>query len=258
MPKLLKAFNSLIRGKNIKDYEFVYRTKNKELRNVRADVGLIKKNGKISEILVILKDTTEQKQIEESLKNSERKFRMMFEYAPDAYYINDPKGNFIEGNKAAEQLIGYKKEELIGKNIFKIGLLEPKQLIKVTRLLAKNISNRPTGPDEITLRRKDSSKVIAEISTYPIKIGDKPLILGIARDITERKKSEEKIKYLSFHDSLTGLYNRAYFDEELKRLNIERGLPLSIIVGDVNGLKLINDAFGHSRGIWFYVKFQRF
>lgn len=72
--------------------------------------------------------------------------------------------------------------------------------------------------------------------------------LIVIRDITERKKSEEKIKYISFHDNLTNLYNRAYFDEELKRLDRERQLPLSIIVGDVNGLKLINDGFGHKKG----------
>jgi diguanylate cyclase (GGDEF)-like protein/PAS domain S-box-containing protein len=72
--------------------------------------------------------------------------------------------------------------------------------------------------------------------------------LIVVRDITERKKSEEKIKYMSFHDNLTDLYNRAYFDEELKRLDRERQLPLSIIIGDVNGLKLINDGFGHKKG----------
>jgi diguanylate cyclase (GGDEF)-like protein/PAS domain S-box-containing protein len=72
--------------------------------------------------------------------------------------------------------------------------------------------------------------------------------LIVIKDITERKKSEEKIKYISFHDNLTDLYNRAYFDEELKRLDRERQLPLSIIIGDVNGLKLINDGFGHKKG----------
>ncbi len=64
----------------------------------------------------------------------------------------------------------------------------------------------------------------------------------------ERKRIEEKIRYLSFHDALTGLYNRAYFEEELKRMNNPRYYPLSIISLDVNGLKVINDTFGHDQG----------
>jgi len=66
--------------------------------------------------------------------------------------------------------------------------------------------------------------------------------------VIERKNSEEKIKHLSFHDSLTGLYNRAYFEEELERYNFPRYYPLSIVILDVNGLKVINDTFGHSEG----------
>ena len=58
----------------------------------------------------------------------------------------------------------------------------------------------------------------------------------------------DRIKTLTFHDYLTGLYNRAYFEEELKRLDVKRQLPLSIIIGDVNGLKLVNDALGHDAG----------
>ncbi|MBU4227106.1 PAS domain S-box protein [bacterium] len=66
--------------------------------------------------------------------------------------------------------------------------------------------------------------------------------------VIERKSSEERIKHLSFHDSLTGLYNRAYFEEELERYNFPRYYPLSIVMLDVNGLKVINDTFGHSEG----------
>ncbi len=64
----------------------------------------------------------------------------------------------------------------------------------------------------------------------------------------ERKSSEEKIKHLSFHDALTGLYNRAYFEEELERYNFPRYYPLSVVTLDINGLKVINDTFGHSEG----------
>jgi len=64
----------------------------------------------------------------------------------------------------------------------------------------------------------------------------------------ERKRIEEKIRYLSFHDALTDLYNRAYFEEELERYNFPRYYPLSIMMVDINGLKVINDTFGHHEG----------
>jgi diguanylate cyclase (GGDEF)-like protein len=67
-------------------------------------------------------------------------------------------------------------------------------------------------------------------------------------DITDRKRTEEKMRYLSFHDVMTGLYNRAYFEEELKRLDSGRQYPISIIVCDLDGLKHINDTYGHNVG----------
>jgi diguanylate cyclase (GGDEF)-like protein/PAS domain S-box-containing protein len=67
-------------------------------------------------------------------------------------------------------------------------------------------------------------------------------------DITERKVHEEEIVYLNQHDSLTGLYNRDFFEKEKRRLDVEAQLPLSVIVGDINGLKIINDSLGHTEG----------
>lgn len=73
-------------------------------------------------------------------------------------------------------------------------------------------------------------------------------LIGMIQDVTERKQTEEKIVYLSFHDRLTGLYNRRFFEEELKRLDVARNYPLTLVMADVNGLKLINDSFGHAIG----------
>jgi two-component system sensor histidine kinase ComP len=78
--------------------------------------------------------------------------------------------------------------------------------------------------------------------------GNMVRFIATVQDITKRKKAEEEILYLSYHDKLTGLYNRRFYEEEIKRLDTERNLPISIIIGDVNGLKLVNDAFGHNKG----------
>ena len=73
-------------------------------------------------------------------------------------------------------------------------------------------------------------------------------VVMVARNITERRQAEERLRYLSFHDMMTGLYNRSFFEEELSRLDVKRQLPLSIIIGDIDGLKLVNDTLGHQEG----------
>lgn len=97
----------------------------------------------------------------------------------------------------------------------------------------------------------------ADIAMLPVK--GKNEISGIAKDINKLlgrvaaslekdKKEKDDILFASYHDILTGLYNRRFIEEEFKRLDTEREYPLSILMGDVNGLKLVNDAFGHLEG----------
>jgi PAS domain S-box-containing protein len=134
-----------------------------------------------------------RKKTEEALKQSEERFRLIFEYAPDAYYLNDREGNFVNGNKAAERLSGYKREELIGKSFLHLNMLLPQDIQKAAGLLIKNANGQPTGPDEFSLIRKDGSQVMIEISTSPVKIRGQALVLGLARDITARKRAEEAL-----------------------------------------------------------------
>ncbi|NQV17126.1 MAG: PAS domain S-box protein, partial [Armatimonadetes bacterium] len=137
---------------------------------------------------------TKREKAEETLISSEERLKILFESAPDAYYLSDLKGTFIDGNKAAEDLIGYKKEELIGKSFLKIKLLSAKELLRASKLLLKNVQGKGTGPDEFILNRKDGSQVSVEIRTYPVQIKDKTVILGIARDVSERQKAEETLR----------------------------------------------------------------
>jgi len=150
--------------------------------------------GKITYVMGIARDVTERRQVEDALRESEERLRQLIEYAPDAIYVNDLKGNFIDGNKQAENLTGYKRDELIGKSMLKVGLLPKRYVPKAAKALMKNLLGQKTGPDEFELIRKDGSQVTVEISTFPVKRGGKTEVIGIVRDITERKKMEEALR----------------------------------------------------------------
>lgn len=139
-------------------------------------------------------NVTENIIAKQKLIHSEERMKIIFEYAPDAYYLNDLKGNFVDGNKAAQDLLGYKKEELIGKNFFGLNILSKRDIPKALKNLAKNVMGKGTGPDEFTLIRKDGKQIEVEIRSYPVKIKDETVVLGIARDISDRKKSEKLLK----------------------------------------------------------------
>jgi PAS domain S-box-containing protein len=147
-------------------------------------------NGKDAGSLVVFTDITQRKQVEEALKDSEDRFKTLFENAPDAYYLHDLKGKFIDGNRMAEEITGYKKEELIGKSFLKLNLLSTKDMMKASKILAKNALGQSADPDEFTLTRKDGGKVEVEICTKPVRIKGQPRVLGIARDISKRKRAE--------------------------------------------------------------------
>ena len=134
-----------------------------------------------------------QKSMLESLEKSEEKFRVLFEFAPDAYYLNDLEGTFIDGNRTAVELLGYKKEELIGKTFLELNLLSPDQFPKAAELLSKNLEGKATGPDEFILNRKNGEIVLVEIRTLPTEIDGHNIVLGIARDVSERKRLETSL-----------------------------------------------------------------
>jgi len=193
MLKLLKErLKVRFRGGSVHQHrEIRFKYKDGKWIWIEITAMLIKKWGIPSNLQITVQDITERKKAEEELRDSEERLKILFDYAPDAYYINDLKGNFIDGNKAVERVIGYKKEELVGKSFLKLKLLSLANISKAAKTLAKNIIGKPTGPDEFILNRRDNSKVTVEISTYPVKIKGRTLVLGIARDITERKKAEE-------------------------------------------------------------------
>ncbi len=134
----------------------------------------------------------DRRQVENALRESENKLNIIFEAAPDAYYISDYKGIFITGNKAAEALVGCPREAFIGKNFSEAGFFSTDEVEKATKRLNENINGKSPGPNEYTLKRKDGTTVTVEIIAHPVKINGNGMLLGIARDITTRREAEAK------------------------------------------------------------------
>ncbi|WP_172408350.1 PAS domain S-box protein [Desulfosporosinus sp. FKA] len=197
----------------------------------------------------IYKDITEQKRAEEALKASEHTFRTLFEGSSDAILILDDN-KFIDCNPATIGLLGYdSKESIIGKSFWELSPpFQAKGVSSQEKAMEIIKTTRRSKKFEWLLKKKDGTIIPGEVMLTSILINEKRVFHVLWRDISERKKMERRFEFLSYRDFLTGLYNRRFFEEELKRLDVQRNYPLTVVFVDVNGLKLINDSFGHSMG----------
>ena len=215
--------------------------------------NIIEMQKQLSELKILNSRLQDELKIQEKthkqIKESQEKLRDLIEMLPEMVFEVDRHCKFTFINKKGLQIIGYSREELINKmNICQ--LISHSEQKKVNPGIKEFFQEEKNYPQEYYLIRKDKVIIPIEIHGSVIKnnAGKAISFCGIVFNTTERKEYEDKIKYLSFHDKLTGLYNRAYFEEELKRLNHKRNLPISIIIGDINNLKMINDTFGHQHG----------
>ncbi|MHB8130065.1 MAG: HD domain-containing phosphohydrolase, partial [Mobilitalea sp.] len=188
-----------------------------------------------------------RKRAEDALIKEKTLTDAVFYSIPGMLYLYNDQGKLIRWNKKHEILTGYSAEELS-----KMSLLDWYQGDDVSQNTIKEGIDRAIkdgfGEAEANLQKKDGTTIPMYFTASTFKFEDKLYFTGIAIDITERKKREEVIYNLSYHDQLTGLYNRRFYEEELIRIDNESNLPITIVMGDVNGLKLINDSFGHVIG----------
>lgn len=171
----------------------------------------------------------------------------IFNSVPGMLYLYDYQGRLVRWNKNHQDITGYSSEELSKMSLLDWFNGDEKSQRAVIKGLARAIKEG-FGDAEAELQKKDGRAVPMYFTASALHLDGNQYFAGIGIDITERKKKEEEIFYLSYHDQLTGLYNRRFYEEELKRLDTERNLPMTIVMGDVNGLKLINDSFGHAIG----------
>jgi len=205
------------------------------------------------EVLVtsVIRDISERKQAKEELRESEERLRILFEYAPDAYFLTDLQGNLIDLNRAAEEITGLSKKEVIGKNYIDLDLLPPEDIPKAAAILAESRAGKPAGPAELTLNHRNGGSTAVEVRTFPVEINRQTLVLTVERDITERKRAEKIIRHLAYHDVLTDLPNRALLYDRFTQALAQAGRSkqgLAVMSLDLDRFKVINDSLGHSLG----------
>jgi PAS domain S-box-containing protein len=181
------------------------------------------------------RNLAQRKPTEEELRASEQRLRILFEYAPDAYYLHDLQGRFVDSNRAGEELVGYRREELIGRSFLELNLLSPEDRAKARARLAQSARGEATGLDEITLNRKDGSRRTVEVRAYPIQVRAQVLVLGIARDITGRKRAEEELR--ESREQLRALAGRLQAVREEERARLAREIH-DVLAQELTLLKL--------------------
>jgi diguanylate cyclase (GGDEF)-like protein/PAS domain S-box-containing protein/putative nucleotidyltransferase with HDIG domain len=200
-------------------------------------------------------DMTDRKEGEVALEKSERMYRLMAEHASDVIWVFDLMDkSFSYMSPSVQQFLGYSPEELM---VLPFGTsLHPADIAPTVHRLRQMISEfkRNPGPQnkwtfQVRHRKADGTIIWADASiNFRYTETGNIEAIGVSRDVTSRKLNEEKILHLSYRDQLTGLYNRRYFEEHQRTYAEPASLPLTMVVCDVNGLKLTNDVFGHQVG----------
>jgi len=246
-----KRWFTALKGKQ-KHFVVPHRLKNQEIRLVDVYPCLIKSNGERLFYTIIF-DVTDREKYKEKLYLEKELLRTTLQSIGDGVVTTDEMGRITSMNKIAEEITGWKEEEVIHK-----------PFDQIFRLISEETGEKVEDPVGKVLRTgkiiglANHTALIAK-GGWRISIADSaaPIIDGqgkifgavmVFRDNTQEKEWQEKILYLSYHDTLTGLCNRRFMEEELRRQDQKENLPLSVIMADVNGLKLANDVFGHTEG----------
>ncbi len=198
----------------------------------------------VGKLFIIQREQINQLQL---TRFAEKRFRSLFEQAQIGICYLETDGSFINTNDYFNQMFQYTRDELMSLNIRDLNdKTEYNQNYALTQLLNDQYAVDHTV--EKPLLRKDGTTFWANISVSRIRFNQEDIYMSTVIDISERKKAEEMMHYLNYHDQTTGLNNRQYYESHIEKVDVEGNYPLTLIKIDINGMKLINDAFGYEMG----------
>ncbi|MGM0421277.1 MAG: HD domain-containing phosphohydrolase [Bacillota bacterium] len=225
---------------------------------VRATPLNLGENDVINGAVISHENITARKKSENDLINEQRWLSTIFKNSSDAMVKVDSKLRIIDINKRFTELFEYKLADVKGLDPDDVlDKRESKLKAENRKLKKKFLAGKHVEMEGIRYTKSGDKKACLIRGIPVILSGEMVGGYGQYIDITERKKRVEKIRQMSYHDSLTGLYNRYYLEEELKRLQRSEIYPVSIIMFDLDGLKLINDSYGHHIGDLFLIELAR-
>ncbi|HZK70875.1 MAG TPA: diguanylate cyclase, partial [Clostridia bacterium] len=207
-------------------------------------------DGKVIGLTCFILNITDRIQAEASLKRKERLLSESQKIAHIGIYEIDLKTKNWKGSPEINEIFGI--DETYSNTLESwVGFIHPDWRTKFFDYYSEVKTEKKRFDYEYKIIRINDGKVCWIHGLGDLQFDNQRnavRVIGTIQDITKRKEADEEIIYLGYHDKLTGLYNRRFYEEEIKRLDTERNLPMTIVMGDANGLKLINDAFGHAMG----------
>ncbi|MEO6259453.1 MAG: EAL domain-containing protein [Thermoanaerobaculia bacterium] len=234
--------------------QYQVRVRRKDGTLIWLEIGgapVIDSLGAVTGSIGVHDDITERRAAERALRDSEARYRLLAENSTDMITRSAADGTFLYASDACRTLLGYEPSELEGRNVYEF--MHPPDHNEIRHLAALINDTRPTT-FSFRMRRKDEALVWFETTSRLLRdpaTGTAGEILGVSRDITERKRVEEQIEFQAYHDALTGLPNRRLFRDRLTvalaHARRMRSL-VAVMFLDLDRFKEVNDTLGHSFG----------
>lgn len=253
LEKYEKAIKRTVSTKKVQTTELRMTKKNK--KTVWVQMTLVKEQTTVHRgaCRIILIDITDRRQIGRAIMTKKELLETTLTAAGDGVISTDKRGNVVFMNTVAEQMTGWTQElamnqpvSLVFNVIYEKTRKNRSNIVK--RTFDSEVTKKISSPTLLISKNGKERSIEASVAPIILQSGETVGVVVVMQDYTDKKRKEDETLFQSYHDHLTGLYNRRFYEEEIKKIDNKKNLPITLIMGDVNGLKEINDSFGHGAG----------